>query len=46
MGVGDNLLLVMGLGALCSILPLIAGYFFAKYIGKKYRQMMKQMQMM
>ena len=35
MGVGDNLLLVMGLGALCSILPLIAGYFFAKYIGKK-----------
>ena len=35
MGVGDNLLLVMGLGALCSIFPLIAGYFFAKYIGKK-----------
>ena len=35
MGVGDNLLLVMGLGALCSILPLIAGYFFAKYIGTK-----------
>lgn len=35
MGVGDNLLLVMGLGALCSILPLIAGYFFAKHIGKK-----------
>ena len=34
-GVGDNILLVMGLGALCSILPLIAGYFFAKYIGKK-----------
>lgn len=46
MGVGDNLLLVMGLGALCSIFPLIAGYFFAKYIGKKYRQTMKQMQMM
>ena len=35
MGVGDNLLLVMGLGAVCSILPLIAGYFFAKYIGTK-----------
>ena len=35
MGVGDNLLLVMGLGALCSIPPVIAGYFFAKYIGKK-----------
>ena len=35
LGVGDNLLLVMGLGVVCSILPLIAGYFFAKYIGKK-----------
>ena len=42
LGIGDNLLLVMGMGALCSILPLIAGYFFAKYIGKnvlnKFRQ--------
>ena len=27
----------MGLGALCSILPLIAGYFFARYIGKKVK---------
>ena len=35
LGVGDNLLLVMGLGALISIPALIAGYFFAKYIGKK-----------
>lgn len=37
LGIGDNLLLVMGLGALCSILPLIAGYFFARYIGKKVK---------
>ncbi len=32
-----NLLLVMGIGALCSILPLIAGYFFAIIIGKKVK---------
>lgn len=37
LGVGDNLLLVMGLGVLCSILPLAAGYFFAKFIGKRVR---------
>ncbi len=35
LGVGNNLLLVIGMGALCSIFPLIAGYFYAKYIGKK-----------
>ncbi len=32
-----NLLLVMGIGALCSILPLIAGYIFALIIGKKVK---------
>lgn len=32
-----NLLLVMGIGALCSILPLIAGYVFALIIGKKVK---------
>jgi GntP family gluconate:H+ symporter len=37
LGVGDNLLLVMGLGVLCSIFPLIAGLFYAKYIGKKVK---------
>lgn len=37
LGVGDNLLLVMGLGALCSIPPLVAGYFFAKGVGKKVK---------
>lgn len=37
LGVGDNLLLVMGLGALCSIPALIAGYFFAKFIGKRVK---------
>ncbi|MEF9866137.1 MAG: GntP family permease [Oscillospiraceae bacterium] len=35
LGIGDNLLLVIGMGALCSIFPLIAGFFYAKYIGKK-----------
>lgn len=35
LGIGNNLLLVMGLGVLCSIFPLIAGYFYARYIGKK-----------
>ena len=34
LGVGNNLLMVMGFGVLCSILPLIAGIIFAKTIGK------------
>jgi GntP family gluconate:H+ symporter len=37
LGVGDNLLLVIGMGALCSIFPLIAGLIYAKYIGKKVK---------
>ena len=37
LGIGDNLLLVMGLGVVCSIFPLAAGFFFAKYIGKKVK---------
>lgn len=37
LGIGDNLLLVMGMGALASIIPLIAGYFFARYIGKQVK---------
>ncbi len=37
LGVGDNLLLVIGMGALCSIFPLIAGLLYAKYIGKKVK---------
>lgn len=37
LGVGNNLLMVMGLGVACSILPLVAGYFFAKYIGKSVK---------
>lgn len=39
LGVGDNLLMVMGFGALCSIPALIASYFFARYIGKKVKSM-------
>ncbi|HNW85395.1 MAG TPA: GntP family permease [Candidatus Limiplasma sp.] len=37
LGVGDSLLLVIGLGVLLSIPPLIASYFFAKIIGKKVK---------
>ena len=35
LGIGDNLLLVMGLGVAASILPLLAGYLYARYIGHK-----------
>ena len=35
LGIGDYLLQVIGLGLLCSIFPLIAGYFFARWIGKR-----------
>ena len=37
LGAGDYLLLVIGIGVLCSIFPLIAGLFYAKFIGKKIR---------
>ncbi len=37
LGIGDNLLMVMGIGVLASILPLIAGYFYAKFIGKSVK---------
>lgn len=36
-GTEVNLLLVMGIGTLCSILPLIAAYIFALVIGKKVK---------
>ncbi len=34
LGIGNNLLLLMGLGALCSVFPLITGYLWANKIGK------------
>lgn len=37
LGIGENMLLVMGIGALCSVFPLVAGYFYAKYIGTKVK---------
>ena len=37
LGIGDNLLLVMGLGVLASILPLIAALLYAKFIVKKIK---------
>ena len=37
LGLENNLLLVIGIGILCSILPLIAGYLFARHIGRKVK---------
>lgn len=37
LGIGENLLLVMGLGVAASVLPLIAGYFFAHYVGRRVK---------
>ena len=37
LGIGNNLLLVMGMGVAASILPLIAGLMYGKYIGKKVK---------
>ncbi len=37
LGIGDNLLMVMGLGVLCSIFPLVAGLIYAKLIGKRVK---------
>lgn len=37
LGIGNHLLMVIGMGVVCSILPLISGYFFSKYIGTKVK---------
>jgi GntP family gluconate:H+ symporter len=37
LGMENNLLLVIGIGVLCSIFPLIAGYLFARHIGRKVK---------
>lgn len=37
LGIGDNLLLVMGMGALVSVPALIGSYFYAMYIGKSVK---------
>lgn len=37
LGAGEYLLLVIGMGVLCSILPLLAGLLYAKYIGKRIK---------
>ena len=36
-GLENNLLLVIGIGVLCSVFPLIAGFFFARHIGRKVK---------
>ncbi len=36
-GLGENLLLIIGMGALVSIFALIPSYFFALYIGKRVK---------
>ena len=35
LGIGNNLLLVMGLGAAVSVFPLVAGYAYARYVSRK-----------
>ncbi|MBR3356889.1 MAG: GntP family permease [Solobacterium sp.] len=37
LGIGNNLLLVMGLGVVCSLFPLAAGLFYGKFIGKRVK---------
>ena len=37
LGIGNNLLMVIGFGVVCSIFPLIAGLIFAKFIGKRVK---------
>ena len=37
LGIGDNLLMGIGIGLLCSLFPLAAGFVFAKFIGKKVK---------
>lgn len=37
LNVGNNLLMVIGMGIICSILPLITGYLFSRYIGTKVK---------
>lgn len=37
LGIGNNLLLVMGMGALVSIPALVAAYFYSKYISERVK---------
>ena len=37
LGIGDNLLLVIGLGILCSLPSLLVAYFYANFIGKRVK---------
>lgn len=37
LGMENNLLLVIGMGVLCSVFPLIAGFFFARHVGRKVK---------
>ena len=37
LGAGEYLLLVIGMGVLCSILPVSAGLIYARFIGKKIK---------
>lgn len=37
LGLADDLLLVMGIGVLASILPLVAGVLYARFVGKRVK---------
>ena len=38
LGIGENLLLLMGLGLAASVLPLTAGYLYARFIGRRIKE--------
>jgi len=37
LGLENNILLVIGMGVLCSVFPLLAGYLFGRHIGRKVK---------
>ena len=37
LGVGENLLVLMGLGVAASVFPLVAGYLYARFVGQRVR---------
>ena len=38
LGVGEDLLLLMGLGVAASVFPLTAGYLYARFIGRRIKE--------
>lgn len=38
LGIGEDLLLLMGLGVVTSVFPLTAGYLYARFIGRRIKE--------